>query len=100
MKNNPQTSRPTPSRSQAAPIASDAVNHPKHYNSHPSGIECITIVRHLCFNLGNAVKYIWRAGLKSSVHEVEDLEKAIFYLRDEIKLRREQAGNDHNKVLR
>jgi hypothetical protein len=44
---------------------SDAVNHPQHYNAHGSGIECIQITEHMNFNLGNAVKYIWRAGLKA-----------------------------------
>lgn len=65
----------------------DPVNHPKHYTSHPSGVECITITRHMSFNLGNALKYIWRADLKDA--SVEDLQKAIFYLNDEIKLRTE-----------
>ena len=37
---------------------SDPVNHPPHYNGHPSGVECITIVEHMGFNLGNAIKYI------------------------------------------
>jgi len=60
----------------------DNVEHPKHYTSHPSGVECITITRHMNFNLGNAMKYIFRAGLKNDC--VEDLEKAIFYLKDEI----------------
>lgn len=46
-------------------MVSDTVNHPKHYNDHPSGVECIDIVEHYNFNLGNAIKYIWRAGLKS-----------------------------------
>lgn len=62
------------------------VDHPPHYTSHPSGIECIEITRHMCSNLGNAFKYIWRCDLKRTA--IEDLEKAIFYLRDEIKLRR------------
>jgi len=61
---------------------SDPVNHPKHYVSHPSGIECLTITRHMNFNLGNALKYIWRAGSKGN--EIEDLEKAAFYIADEI----------------
>lgn len=61
----------------------DAVNHPKHYTAHPSGIECITVVEHFCFNLGNAVKYIWRAGLKSA-SPLEDLKKAEWYLKREI----------------
>jgi len=62
----------------------DPVNHPVHYNSHPSGVETITVVRHMMFNPGNALKYIWRAGLKSD-NPIEDYEKAIFYLQDEIK---------------
>ena len=61
----------------------DAVNHPKHYNSHPSGVECITVTRHMSFNLGNVFKYIWRADHKKAT--VEDLKKARFYLDDEIK---------------
>lgn len=60
----------------------DAVHHPKHYTSHPSGIECIEITRHMGFNLGNAVKYIWRADLKNDA--LEDLRKAAWYIADEI----------------
>ena len=37
---------------------SDSVNLSKHYNSHPSGLECMTVVEHMNFNLGNAVKYL------------------------------------------
>jgi len=62
---------------------SDPVNKPAHYTSHPSGIECIQITEHMNFNLGNAVKYIWRAGLKSS-DPVQDLKKAAFYIQREI----------------
>jgi hypothetical protein len=69
----------------------DPVNHPVHYNSHPSGIECIEIARHYGFNVGNVIKYLWRAGLKNSADELEDLKKALWYLQDEIKLR-EQRG--------
>ena len=58
----------------------DKIN-PAHYKSHPSGIECIEITRHMTFNLGNALKYIWRADMKDGT---TDLEKAIWYLRDEI----------------
>ena len=42
----------------------DNVNHPEYYISDPSGIECIQITRHRNFNIGNAIKYLWRAGLK------------------------------------
>lgn len=68
----------------------DQVNHPKHYTSDPSGIECIDITRHRNFNIGNAIKYLWRAGLKEDKDrklidkQVEDLNKAIWYLIDEI----------------
>ena len=64
-------------------IEEDVVKHPKHYTSHPSGVECIEITRHMTFNLGNAIKYIWRAGLKSD-DKITDLKKAIEYLEDEI----------------
>ena len=61
---------------------SDNVNHPKHYTSHPSGIECIQVTEHMNFNRGNAIKYIWRAGDKGSL--IEDLQKARWYLDREI----------------
>lgn len=92
----------------------DDVNHPKHYTSDPSGVECIDITRHRNFNIGNAIKYLWRAGLKCSsgtkdlqistavnkqtkktnanstvlltekTSEIQDLNKAVWYLVDEI----------------
>lgn len=68
----------------------DNVNHSKYYTSDPSGIECIDITRHRNFNVGNAIKYLWRAGLKidadkSSINkQIEDLEKAVWYIVDEI----------------
>lgn len=63
----------------------DPVNHPSHYTSDPSGVECITITRHRNFNIGNAIKYLWRAGLKDSAPVIEDIDKAIWYLKDEKK---------------
>lgn len=57
---------------------SDPVNHPRHYNVHPSGLEAIEICEHLSFCLGNAVKYVWRAGEKGD--RLEDLKKAEWYL--------------------
>lgn len=68
----------------------DQVNHSKHYTSDPSGIECIDITRHRNFNIGNAIKYLWRAGLKEDKDrklidkQVEDLNKAVWHLVDEI----------------
>jgi len=62
----------------------DSVNHPKHYKSHPSGIECITITEHMNFNIGNAMKYLWRAGLKDAETNVQDLEKTVWYVNREI----------------
>lgn len=66
----------------------DPVRHPKHYTSHPSGVECIDITRHMNFNLGNVVKYVWRAGLKDEAVDIQDLEKAQWYLNDEIQRRK------------
>jgi hypothetical protein len=60
----------------------DLINHPPHYTDHPSGVECITITEHMGFNLGNAIKYIWRADLKGAA--IADLEKAAWYIAREI----------------
>lgn len=65
-------------------MSNDNVNHPKHYTSHPSGIECIQVTEHMDFCIGNAIKYLWRAGGKND--EVEDLEKAIWYIQRKIDL--------------
>lgn len=69
----------------------DNVNHPKHYTDSKAicpgcgnGIECIDVVRHLPFNVGNAIKYLWRFESKNGI---EDLKKAIWYIGDEIKRR-------------
>ena len=67
----------------------DLVNNPSHYTSHPSGVEAIEITRWMSYNLGNVIKYVWRADLKEN--NVQDLEKAQFYLNDEIK---RLKGND------
>lgn len=61
---------------------SDAIN-PAHYKEHPSGVECVVIAEHFGFNLGNAIKYIWRAGIKSTDPK-EDLRKALWYIEREI----------------
>lgn len=60
-------------------IKHDPVNHPRHYNlTHSGGMECIDLVEKMSFCGGNAVKYIWRAGLKGD--RVEDLRKARWYV--------------------
>lgn len=70
----------------------DNVNHPKHYTSHPSGVECIEITKHYDFCIGNAIKYLWRAGLKSEQgyssdeKQIEDLKKAIWYIQEKINM--------------
>ena len=73
----------------------DPVNHPKHYTSSPAicsncstSIECIQITEHMGFNLGNAIKYIWRSDLKGDA--IEDLKKAAWYINREIE-KREQV---------
>jgi len=60
----------------------DPVNHPTHYTGHPSGIECIEVTEHMSFNLGNAMKYIWRSGDKGK--QMEDLAKAVWYIQREM----------------
>lgn len=73
----------------------DPINHPAHYNLHPSGIEAITICEHFDFLVGNVIKYVWRAGLKPLNNtdakrrgiddaRVVDLRKAAWYLNREI----------------
>lgn len=67
----------------------DSVNHPKHYTQHPSGVECIQVTEHYNFCVGNAIKYLWRAGLKGDSmdpkqKQIEDLKKAIWYIQREI----------------
>ena len=70
-------------------MSNDPVNHPKHYTNHPSGVECIQITEHMGFNLGNALKYIWRADLKHDA--IEDMNKAVFYLNREIARREKRS---------
>lgn len=63
----------------------DPVNRPSHYVGRVPGVECIEVAERFDFCLGNAIKYIWRAGLKGGPEkEVEDLRKAVWYLRRRI----------------
>jgi hypothetical protein len=73
----------------------DPVDRPKHYNVHPSGVECITVTEHMGFNAGNAVKYIWRADLKGNA--LEDLRKAQWYIAREIMRREKMAAQQANR---
>jgi hypothetical protein len=61
----------------------DAVNHPSHYTWLPNGVEVIDITEHFNFTLGNALKYIMRAGHKHD-EPLTDLRKAAWYINREI----------------
>lgn len=67
------------SRASLQEGSQDLINHPSHYSALPNGIECIEISQFFNFNLGNAIKYIWRAG-KKTTDPTEDLQKAMKYL--------------------
>ena len=86
----------------------EQVYHPTHYNSDSSGIECIEIVKHRDFCVGNAIKYLWRAGLKVSPDEdaieaeIRDLEKARYYINEKIAMlgaKREEVERKSNVEL-
>lgn len=70
----------------------ETVEHPDHYNGLP--VECIEVAEHFNFNLGSALKYIWRCGRKPGTDPVEDLQKAAWYLQREI-FRREQEAKSN-----
>lgn len=78
-------------RAASAPPAADRVQRPAHYTQHPSGIEAITITRWMNFNLGNAMKYLFRAGHKDPDPR-EDLRKAIRYIEFELENLEQQHG--------
>ena len=82
----------------------DPVNHPPHYNwlKDKCGVEVIDIARHLDFDLGNAIKYILRAGKKPITSEeninnnkaaIQDLNKAIWYINDKINMLEDEYNN-------
>jgi hypothetical protein len=75
----------------------DPVNRPRHYTTHPSGVECIQITEHMNFNLGNAVKYLWRADEKGA--PIQDLEKAVWYITREIERRRRIEDSQNQGTL-
>ncbi len=71
----------------------ELVNHPKHYNNHPSGRECIEFIHSMSFNNGSAFKYIFRRDEKDKL--LEDLKKARWYIMDEINRRKKRNFNKH-----
>lgn len=62
----------------------DVVEHPRHYCIHPANVECIQITEHMNFCIGNAIKYLWRAGIKNKATKIEDLRKSLWYINREI----------------
>lgn len=88
-----------------AEAAGDTVDHPSHYTSSPAKcrecshpIECIDVVEHMGFNLGNSVKYIWRCDLKSDA--IEDLKKAAWYINREIERRIREVRRESRREKR
>lgn len=74
----------------------DLVNHPPHYNQHPSRVEAITITEHFNFNVGNAIKYLWRSDHKAGL---QDLKKAAWYVNREIeRLEKIEADKNQEKL--
>lgn len=78
----------------------ERVNHPKHYTSHPSGVECIEVVEHMTFCLGNVFKYCWRAGQKDGETELQDLRKAAWYLEREISVLNDWRNSPTRRLCR
>ena len=60
-------------------MAVDNVNHPSHYCKNKAGIEVIEVTAYLCFDLGNAFKYLARYKMKNL--PAEDVKKAVFYMK-------------------
>lgn len=78
----------------------EEINHPNHYNSHPSGIECIDVIEHMSFPIGNVIKHLWRAGLKPGMDHHKDLLKAHWYLTRELqRIENEARGTDEGVAI-
>lgn len=76
--------------------STSAVEHPAHYNQYP--VEVIDLVEEMSFNGGNAVKYITRAPFKGK--ELEDLDKALYYIKKEIKRIKRKQKKEAKKQIR
>lgn len=72
---------------------SNNVNHPDHYGGQDNTYEAIKVIRawDLNFSLGNTIKYVARAGKKNPDKKIEDLEKALWYLQEEINYERSRS---------
>ncbi len=75
---------------------SETINHPSHYNQ-IAGVECIDVVEHFDFVLGNVIKYAWRAGLKPGTTKLQDLEKCLWYAQRAVERERANAGTEKGK---
>lgn len=75
----------------------DPVNHPSHYTKGKIEVADFIADQKLNFDRGNAVKYVCRAGSKDPEKEVQDLEKAIWYINHEIKMLKGETDNGTEK---
>ena len=71
------------STSEKDPVKYDEIENAWHYDQHPSDVKVIRLTRHLSNNMGNAAKYLLRAGLKEGSTVAKDTRKAAYYLEDE-----------------
>lgn len=78
-------------------IEDDPVNHPSHYTKGKIEVADFIADQKLNFDRGNAVKYVCRAGSKDPEKEVQDLEKAIWYISHEIKTLKGETENGKNE---
>lgn len=76
----------------------EKVHHPRHYNQHCSNVETIELIEHLPCNFSNAVKYIWRCGIKQSDTPLRDLQSAKWYTeREEQRIELFELENEPTK---
>ena len=75
-------------------VPNDPVNHPSHYTKGKIEVADFIADQKLNFDRGNAVKYVCRAGSKDPEKEVQDLEKAVWYITHEIKMLKGETAND------
>ena len=78
-------------------ITNDPVNHPSHYTKGKIEVADFIADQKLNFDRGNAVKYVCRAGSKDPDKEIQDLEKAIWYINHEIKMLKGETESGTDK---